>query len=215
MYGILCGRSISKVDLINKGSNFKIMYLSMKKIQLFDKKIRNIKAELIDYPKYVLNNKDDYELLQQNKRFEKSHKGKRCFILGNGPSLKEVDFSLLGEEVVFTVNQLARNEKFDLLKSNYHFWADPSFFTEQDNNLCSLEILDMMKRVNSEDNFPECFFPIEFRKFVEKNGLKKILNVNYFATRLVLYENYEKKFDFTKFVPGVIPKNFLEIVMTY
>ncbi len=33
------------------------------------------------------------------------HKGERCFILGNGPSLAETDFSLLRGETVFTLNR--------------------------------------------------------------------------------------------------------------
>jgi hypothetical protein len=36
--------------------------------------------------------------------FRDKHKGERCFILGNGPSLNETDLSLLKDEVVFACN---------------------------------------------------------------------------------------------------------------
>ena len=50
--------------------------------------------------------------------------------MGNGPSLKELDFELLKDEDVFTVNQITRNENFSKLHPKYHFWADPMFFYE-------------------------------------------------------------------------------------
>jgi hypothetical protein len=34
------------------------------------------------------------------------HRGERCFIIGNGPSLKETDLSLLKEEVTFGLNRI-------------------------------------------------------------------------------------------------------------
>ncbi len=38
--------------------------------------------------------------------FHNRHRGKRCFILGNGPSLNETDLSLLEDEVTFGMNRI-------------------------------------------------------------------------------------------------------------
>ena len=43
-------------------------------------------AKIDDNIKYKINN---------NNRFKDIHKNQRCFILGNGPSLKDVDLALL------------------------------------------------------------------------------------------------------------------------
>jgi len=43
----------------------------------------------------------DYSRLQQ---FRDKHKGERCFIIGNGPSLRNTDISLLEDEITFGVN---------------------------------------------------------------------------------------------------------------
>ncbi len=51
----------------------------------------------------VLNSKNK-KLLNKNKKFKNIHKGNRCFILGNGLSLKQQDLTLLKNEYVFTVN---------------------------------------------------------------------------------------------------------------
>ena len=42
-------------------------------------------------------------VLKQNAKFQNAYPGKRCFIFGNGPSLKNVDFSLFRDEYTFTV----------------------------------------------------------------------------------------------------------------
>lgn len=39
-------------------------------------------------------------------QFKNIHKGERCFILGNGPSLKDVDLSLLENEITFGTNRI-------------------------------------------------------------------------------------------------------------
>lgn len=53
------------------------------------------------------------------------HQGKRCFILGNGPSLNKVDFLKLENEIVFGVNSI-----FLLTKSN---GFRPTYFVVEDN----------------------------------------------------------------------------------
>jgi len=40
------------------------------------------------------------------KKFKDIHKGKRCFILANGPSLKKIDFSLLKDEYTIGLNRI-------------------------------------------------------------------------------------------------------------
>ena len=68
--------------------------------------------------------------VKDNRKLKNAYKGKRCFIFGNGPSLKNVDFSLFEEEYVFTVNTLYKKEDFLKLKSNFHVWADKVFFND-------------------------------------------------------------------------------------
>lgn len=56
-----------------------------------------------------LRNPEYFEMAKENSAFRNIHNGERCFILGNGPSIKFVDFSQLENEYVFTVNQMPRN----------------------------------------------------------------------------------------------------------
>jgi len=43
---------------------------------------------------------------QELRRFHNIHRGKRCFIIGNGPSLKQMDLGLLKSEFTFGMNRI-------------------------------------------------------------------------------------------------------------
>ncbi len=96
----------------------------------------------------------DKKILEKNKKFFNIHKGKRCFIVGNAPSIKTQDLSLLKDEIVFTVNYIYKSEQYEDLNSNYHFFTDPFCF-------------------NLDKSNPETFLNIE------KNGVKPVLFLPY------------------------------------
>ena len=43
---------------------------------------------------------------QRLKKYQNVHHGKRCFVIGNGPSLKDTDLSLLRDEFTFGMNRI-------------------------------------------------------------------------------------------------------------
>lgn len=53
------------------------------------------------------------------------HKGKRCFVLGNGPSLKNQDLSLLRNEFVFVTNWFVLHDEFPNLHNCFLCISDP------------------------------------------------------------------------------------------
>lgn len=46
------------------------------------------------------------ESARRLRSYQDKHAGKRCFILGNGPSLRETDLSLLEDEITFGLNRI-------------------------------------------------------------------------------------------------------------
>ncbi len=139
--------------------------------------------------------------LNANHELENIHKGKRCFVIGNAPSLNTQDLSVLKDEIVLTVNQISRNKQFKSLNTNYHFWADPGFFKENSKE-GDKELLEVMMSVNTEGNRPICFFPLEVKEFVSKKKLDQVLNVRYFVPGHILFDQY-KKIDFSGMIPGM------------
>lgn len=164
-------------------------------------KLLNLR-EVIKFYIFKNKNKDLYKILLANKKYKNKHSGERCFILGNGPSLKSQDLSSLSDEYVFTVNQIMRHPDFEKIKTNYHFWADPMFFKIDVNKEEDLELLEVMKQVNTTGNKPECFFPISQQSFINKFKLDEQLNTNFYRSKYIIHDNYNKDFDFTENIPG-------------
>ena len=126
-----------------------------------------------------INKKKILKLKNRNLKFKNCHEGERCFILGNGPSLREVDLSFLADEVVFSVNNFARVKNFKEAKTNYHLWVDEAFFEmREENKMDHEELLYNYKAIAEEA--PCCFVPLVGKRYIEDNKLDKILDINYF-----------------------------------
>ncbi len=132
--------------------------------------------EFMHHPEYK-------KIIATNSDLKNKHKGQRCFIVGNGPSLKYLDFSLLADEFTFTVNQLPRNPNFSKIKTNYHLWSDSRFFELQKDRSEDLELLNVMHRVGAANNNPTVFYPIEFKGKIDNLGLSNKINTRYFFRR--------------------------------
>lgn len=65
------------------------------------------------------------------KGFYNIHKGKRCFIIGNGPSLAKQDLSALKNEICFCCNMMAFTSTYDALQPRYYFLSDPYYFSTE------------------------------------------------------------------------------------
>lgn len=142
------------------------------------------------------------KILKSNGAYRNKYRRKRCFILGNGPSLKNVDFSLLKDEYTFTVNHITRNADFQKLHTNFHMWTDPKFF-EIGNPVCeSKEYIDSILAVNSKGNQPVCFVPTEAKEYLKKYKIDQKLNINYINLCLTFHDSIKTAFDFTKLLPG-------------
>ena len=140
-------------------------------------------AENIRLSKFIRDNKnkDLCEKIKENIKFKNTHVGERCFILGNGPSLKDVDFNSLSDEFVFTVNNFSMVENYKVVKTNVHIWADLSFFEmREDQKYDHDELMDNYTKISEEK--PICFLLDLAYDFVKKNHLDDILDINYFRS---------------------------------
>lgn len=152
--------------------------------------------------RYCRKNAGAAELLEANRHFKNCATNETCFILGNGPSLRDVDLRLLKDEDVITVNQASRHPDFKLLRPRFHFWADPQFFSVNPGEKAEdTEFLNVMRSINSESHKPACFFPIEQRAFVEQHHLHEDLDVHYFFSRIPFFPEFEREIDFAADTP--------------
>lgn len=144
----------------------------------------------------------NYYLLKKNSVFKDKHKGERCFILGNGPSLNNIDLSCLANEITFSVNQLSRREDFYKLNANYHMWSDARFFSIDEDKPEDMELLLTMKKVNCGTNKPIVFYVMSAFGMIKKYKLDEMLNIYYFDEVYLPNINCGIKFPIDSFVPG-------------
>src|SRR5882672_2735030 len=70
----------------------------------------------------------DRILLRENEKLRDRHAGRRCFIIGNGPSLRAQDLTPLSGEVTFVMNAFWKHPILDLWQPTYFCFADSVCF---------------------------------------------------------------------------------------
>jgi len=72
------------------------------------------------------------DILLKNAHLKNIHAGKRCFLVGNGPSLKGQDLTLLKDEIVIVASSFFRHPDAKLIDPAYWVVADPFFWQKPD-----------------------------------------------------------------------------------
>lgn len=132
---------------------------------------------------YYLPNSFKYKsVISRNYKFKDIHKGKTCYILGNGPSINQLDLRLLQNKYIFTVNAMICTPLFEKLNPTYHCVLDRKVFQKYKDAL--------IRGIETEST--SFFF---HRKILEEIGLKD--NVYYTYNTLMPTHN-NIKIDLTK-----------------
>lgn len=92
--------------------------------------------------------------------------GERCFIVGNGPSLNELDLNFLKDEYSFAVNSIYYKTR----EMGYR----PSFYVVEDPHV----IKDNIKEINDYD-CDYMFFPSKFKSKFKKGDNRYFVNLDY------------------------------------
>jgi len=156
------------------------------KLFLYAKSVRNKMYELIyigkNLPQWLAGKglpltKHDRRLVGLRNRY----KGQRCFVLGNGPSLKRQNIGLLKDEFVFVTNWFFLHEEFKNLKHCFYCTEHAtSYDCGQNFNPELFESLSRMPNV-------KCFFDIRSSSICEKRQIS--LTNPVFFTKI----NYSKE----------------------
>lgn len=128
---------------------------------MLKKKIKElVPSNLIDQPGRLARSKTEIAKLKDK------FKGKRCFIVGNGPSLNEIDMSKLENEYSFAVNSIYYKTR----EMGYR----PTFYVVEDPHV----INDNLKEIN-EYQCEYMFFPAKFKSKFNKGDNRYFLNLDY------------------------------------
>lgn len=106
------------------------------------------------------------------------HQGKRCFIIGNGPSLNKLDLTLLRDEITFGVNAIYLN--YD--KMQFH----PTYYVLEDNLVAE----DRYKEINNYTGPQLKFIGAYLNHIIKKDDKTVYINIR---------RNYADKVNFPLF----------------
>ena len=151
---------------------------------LITKKIKNRLLHYISiyHPKRLLYDAIrlwKYRLSQDSrnwKTLKNRYQGKRCFVLGNGPSLKQQDLTLLKDEITFVTNWFVLHPEFEKINPKYYcICAHEVFGTKSD------EYVQWNKEVNFEQKLYDLLqekakksikvFPFYFKEGIKSKEL--------------------------------------------
>lgn len=137
------------------------------------------------------------ELLKRNNIFRNKHIGHRCFIIGNGPSLKKQDLSLLSNEITFSVNAFFKYKNIEKWQPNYYCFVDPLFFSD------SIAVRKFYQNVRQKLYSSIFLVPINAKSILENQKLVPEERTYYVEFRGWLREGFNCNIDLTKSIPGV------------
>lgn len=122
-----------------------------------------------------------YSFSQESRNWKKLknlYQGQRCFIIGNGPSLKQQNLTLLKNEITFVTNWFVLHPEFEKINPTYYcICAHEIFGTKSD------EYIQWNKEVNFEKKLYNLLqekaknsikvFPFYFQEGIKKRGIFK------------------------------------------
>lgn len=131
--------------------------------------------------------KENVDEMKQLEKLKGIHSGKRCFIIGTGPSLTVADLELLENEITFGPNRIY--ELFEQTK-----WR-PTYYINQDHNLIQT-FSEKIRNVDAE----MVFLPVEYKEKYQGDKYRFFV--------LKHKEFYPKKAPFSKDITQFLAQGF-------
>jgi len=136
------------------------------------------------------------EALSRNVRFRDLHRGRRCFVIGNGPSLSTQDLRPLEKEITFVANAFWKHPLVERIRPTYYCLADGLYF---DGSAVSRDFLTGASRRLVDATI---FVPMSGLTDVEAGVLPKERTF-FFSPVGTLRDQPSCDIDFTQSIPGV------------
>lgn len=144
----------------------------------------------------------DKEILDKNRSIRNIHKSKRCFIIGGGPSVSNINLGMLSSEYTFVMTEFDKNPNYGKLRPKFHIITDSAYYTEGE-----AEYWPKKFREKSRDipTYTAIVTSIAAKTFIEKNGLFKDHKVYYIGMQGIFTDNLPFNIELDKYIPQ--PKN--------
>lgn len=136
-------------------------------------------------------------VLPENADLRDRHRGRRCFVIGNGPSLARQDLTPLAGEVTLAMNGFVRHPLLDVVRPTYYLFADGTFF---DGTEPSRALLADVRRKAVHSEF---LVPYSAAADVQRHGWLDPARTRHVAFAGNLRSSPLRRLDLTRPVPSV------------
>jgi hypothetical protein len=107
----------------------RIWYETVKALRSCSSSLNHL-AHIVETKQPIL--RRELDILRRNASFALLYKGKRAFVIGNGPSLNSHDLRLLKGEITFTCNAFYLHPILSEWKPTFHSVIDPNCFDDSE-----------------------------------------------------------------------------------
>ena len=178
--------------------------------------VKNLIKKLNGVPSYLYRNYAapqiysfrDRNILKKNMELKNKYSGRRCFLIGSGPSIANLDLSRLNREYTFVVNEFDKNKQYQLLAPKFHIIIETNYFTKGAPEY-------WLNRFKEKDNeIPTnttLLIGIGAKKIIEKFNLFKHHNFYYIGTRGIFSDKIPFNINLDHYIPS--PKNSILMCM--
>jgi hypothetical protein len=136
-------------------------------------------------------------LLKRNEKFRDCHKGQRCFVIGNGPSLNAQDLTPLANEITIVSNYFHHHPIIsETWRPKYYCLTDPVYFD-------GTEPLELMRDIVRAVPAAPFFVPHYASDFLVKTKVLPEDRTYYVGLCGGLEDEWNELPDFTRVTPGV------------
>ena len=146
--------------------------------------------------------------MAKNKELQNKYGSKRCFLVGGGPSVKNIDLGTLKNEYTFVMGEFDNNPQFDSLNPKFYVIGDSVYFTEGESKYWNKQFEKKDKSIKSGTNI---FVSLDARNFIEKYNLFANHKFYYFGTQGIISENFPFNINLDRYLPW--PKNSMLLSM--
>ncbi len=107
---------------------------------------------------------EEAAILSRNAKFRNMYAGRRCFVIGNGPSLSKQDLTPLGDEITIVMNLFYRHPILERWQPTFYCAAEPG-------NRYGPEVIDALRPAGSRIHPQAFFLPLSAKAIIEEHGL--------------------------------------------
>jgi hypothetical protein len=167
---------------------------------------------LIDPPAKL--SPEEQQILSRNAQFRNMYAGRRCFVIGNGPSLNQQDLTRLGDEITITMNKFYLHPILEKWQPTFHCFSESLISEDSPEKLN--ELLGFANKIVSNIDPQAFFFSVFAKNILEQNKIAIPEKSYYFKSTLApSIFKVEKHLELTRSLPVGVTSYLAIIIALY